>query len=49
MIGDLTLKEKQAEKLKVIPQNRLSPLLEKNCLLLTGDESYQQAPKKSNH
>jgi len=42
-LGYLTISEKQAQKLKVKDRTRLSPYLEKCCLLLSANESYQRA------
>jgi len=39
----LTISEKQAQKLKVKNRTRWSPYLEKCCLLLSANESYQRA------
>lgn len=45
-MGDLPVTEKQAKKLDVKPRTQMSPTLEKHCLLLSGDESYEKAAKK---
>ena len=37
--------EKQAQILGLKPSCQLSPLFEKNCLLLSGNESFQDAEK----
>ena len=42
-MGELTLKAKQLERLGVKPRTRLSPLLQKCCLRLSANESYQKA------
>jgi hypothetical protein len=42
-VGELKLKAKQLEKLGVKPRSRLSPLLQKCCLRLSANESYQNA------
>ena len=39
-IGELTIKSKQAKKLQVKARSRLSPQLEKCCLLVSASESY---------
>jgi hypothetical protein len=39
-IGELKLKSKQAKKLQVKARVRLSPQLEKCCLLVSASESY---------
>lgn len=39
----MTITEKQAQRLKVKSQTRWSPYLEKCCLLLSANESYQRA------
>jgi hypothetical protein len=39
----LSISEKQAQKLKVKNRTRWSPYLEKCCLLLSANESYQRA------
>lgn len=39
----MTISEKQAQKLKVKNRTRWSPYLEKCCLLLSANESYQRA------
>jgi len=39
----LKITEKQAQRLKVKPRSRWSPYLEKCCLLLSANESYQRA------
>lgn len=43
ILGCLTISEKQAQKLKVKSRSRWSPYLEKCCLLLSANESYQRA------
>lgn len=42
-LGVLNLKSKQAERLGLRPHTQLSPLLEKCCLRLSANESYQSA------
>ena len=42
-VGVLKLKAKQAQKLGLKPRTQLSPLLEKCCLRLAANESYQSA------
>ena len=42
-VGVLQLKAKQVEKLGLKPRSQLSPLLEKCCLRLGANESYQNA------
>ncbi len=42
-MGELTLKAKQLQKLGLKPRTRLSPLLQKCCLRLSANESYQKA------
>jgi hypothetical protein len=39
-IGELTIKSKQAKKLQIKARSRLSPQLEKCCLLVSASESY---------
>lgn len=39
----MKITEKQAQRLKVKPRSRWSPYLEKCCLLLSANESYQRA------
>ena len=39
ILGELAITEKQAKKLDIKSQTQMSPMLEKNCLLLSGDES----------
>ncbi len=43
MVGELKLKAKQLQKLGLRPRSRLSPLLQKCCLRLSANESYQNA------
>ncbi len=45
-MGELPITEKQAKKLEVKPRTQMSPMLEKNCLLLSGDESYEKSAQK---
>lgn len=42
-VGVLELKTRAAEKLGLKPRSQLSPLLEKCCLRLAANESYQSA------
>ncbi len=42
-MGVLKLRAKQAEKLGLKPRSQLSPMLEKCCLCLCANESYQNA------
>lgn len=42
-LGVLKLKAKQAHRLGLKPRSQLSPLLEKCCLRLSANESYQSA------
>ena len=42
-VGVLKLKAQQAEKLGLKPRSQISPLLEKCCLRLSANESYQSA------
>lgn len=42
-MGKLKISQKQAEKLGIEAYTRHSPLLEKCCLLLSANESYQDA------
>jgi archaellum component FlaC len=42
-VGNLTITKKQADALGIEPYTRHSPLLEKCCLLLSANESYQNA------
>jgi hypothetical protein len=44
-VGKLTVTEKQAHILGLKPYSQLSPLFEKNCLLLSGNESFQDSEK----
>jgi hypothetical protein len=44
-VGTLSLTTKQAKKLNIAPYSRTSPLLEKCCLLLSANESYQDAER----
>jgi hypothetical protein len=43
LVGELKLKGKQLERLGVKPRSRLSPLLQKCCLRLSANVSYQKA------
>lgn len=42
-MGELKLKSKQLQRLGLRPRSRLSPLLQKCCLRLSANESYQKA------
>ncbi len=42
-VGKLSITKKQASRLGVAPYKRLSPVLETCCLLLSANESYQDA------
>jgi len=42
-IGELSITDKQAIKLQVKPYAKISPQLEKCCLLLSANESYARA------
>ena len=43
IIGNLKITKKQAEKLQVKKSPKISPYLEKCCLLLSANESYSRA------
>ncbi|MBN3878699.1 ISKra4 family transposase [Nostoc sp. JL23] len=43
LVGELTLKAKQLQRLGLKARSRLSPLLQKCCLRLSANESYQKA------
>lgn len=43
IIGRLSVREKQAEKLEIKAYTQWSPYLEKCCLLLSANESYERA------
>ena len=45
VLGKLTITDKQAKILGLKSYSQLSPLLEKNCLLLSGNESFQDGEK----
>lgn len=45
MLGIINLTSVQAERLRIEPYSRYSPLLEKCCLLLSANESYQDAER----
>ncbi len=45
MLGILNLTSGQAERLRIEPYSRYSPLLEKCCLLLSANESYRNAER----
>jgi hypothetical protein len=42
-VGKLIITDRQAKKLELKPYSQISPLLEKNCLLLGANESFQSA------
>lgn len=44
-IGQITISSKQAQRLKLKKGSRLSPHLEKCCLLLVSNESFANAEK----
>lgn len=44
-VGELTVSEKQAKKLGVKPRVRLSPQIEKSCLLLSANVSYENTAR----
>lgn len=44
-MGKVTITQKQAQVLGLKPYSQLSPLFEKNCLLLSGNESFQDGEK----
>ena len=44
-MGKLRITDRQAKILELKPYSQLSPLFEKNCLLLSGNESFQDAEK----
>lgn len=44
-VGQLTVSEKQAKKLNIKPRVRLSPQIEKSCLLLSANVSYDNAAR----
>lgn len=45
-MGVLKLKAKQAQRIGLKPRSQLSPLLEKCCLRLCANESYQSAEEE---
>ena len=45
-VGVLKLKAKQAQRIGLKPRSQLSPLLEKCCLRLCANESYQSAEEE---
>ncbi|MEH2321197.1 ISKra4 family transposase [Nostoc sp.] len=45
VVGKVTITQKQAQVLGLKPYSQLSPLFEKNCLLLSGNESFQDGEK----
>ena len=44
-MGKVSVTEKQAQKLGLKRHTRLTPVMEKNCLRLSANESYQDAEK----
>jgi hypothetical protein len=46
LVGELKLKAKQVQRLGLEPRSRLSPLLQKCCLRLGANESYQNAEQE---
>lgn len=44
-MGKITITQKQAQVLGLKPYSQLSPLFEKNCLLLSGNESFQDSER----
>jgi hypothetical protein len=44
-VGQLTVSEKQAKKLNIKPRVRLNPQIEKSCLLLSANVSYENAAR----
>ena len=44
-MGKVTVTEKQAQILGLKPYSKFCPLFEKNCLLLSGNESFQDGEK----
>jgi hypothetical protein len=44
-VGKVTVTEQQAQILGLKPYSQLSPLFEKNCLLLSANESFQDSEK----
>jgi hypothetical protein len=47
VVGKVKVTDKQAKILGLKPYSQFSPLLEKNCLLLSGNESFQDCEKIS--
>jgi hypothetical protein len=45
-VGELKLKAKQVQRLGLKSRSRLSPLLQKCCLRLSANESYQNAERE---
>jgi len=45
IVGLVKVTEKQAQKLGLKPYSQISPLLEKSCLLLSANESFQNGEK----
>jgi hypothetical protein len=45
-VGIIPLTEKQAERLELPSRTRISPLLEKCCLRVSANESYQKAEEE---
>ncbi|ELP57024.1 hypothetical protein O53_1636 [Microcystis aeruginosa TAIHU98] len=46
-MGKVEITERQSEKLALEKNSRLSPFLEKCCLRLVANESFENAPKRS--
>jgi hypothetical protein len=44
-VGTLSVSEQQAKKLQLKPRKRLSPWIEKSCLLLSANVSYENAAR----
>jgi hypothetical protein len=42
-VGEVKVTKKQATRLELKPYSQLSPCFEKNCLMLSGNESFQNA------
>lgn len=45
-VGIVPLTEKQAERLELASRTRITPLLEKCCLRVSANESYQKAEEE---
>jgi hypothetical protein len=46
ILGELPITKKQAKKLEIKSRTQMSPMLDKNCLLLSGDEPYEKSAQK---